>query len=111
MVDISGDGRKGAPPEPDTSTEILGVLAVLRREVKELREQVDALADDSPEEPDDQLLTRKEAASRLRISTRLLDDLADQGEINSVPVRGRVLYQPDEIDRYIRAQAGEGGHQ
>lgn len=109
MVDIAGDGRKGPPPEPDCGTEIRELLAVLQKEVQDLRQMIESLQEQGTADSRDALLTRQEAADRLGISTRLLDDLADEGEITPVRIRGRVLYEPGVIDDYIRSQAGEGG--
>lgn len=111
MVDIPGDGRKGPPPEPSLTTEIRELIAALRSDVRDLREEVQSLRGDRPHNEEGALLTREEAADRLGISTRLLDDLADEGEIVPVRIRGRVLYRPSELNDYIRSQAGEGGHE
>jgi len=108
MVDIPGDGRKGSPPEPSLSTEIRELIAALRADVRDLREEVQALRSDSPKDGESALLTRQETADRLGISTRLLDDLADQGEIEPVRIKGRVLYEPEEVAGFVRSRAGEG---
>ena len=80
----------------------------LREEVHALRKEIQRLRrKESPEGPD-ALLTREEAAERLSISTRTLDDMADRGEIQPVRIRGRVLYAPDTLEAYIRRRAGEG---
>jgi len=80
----------------------------LREEVQALRDEVTALRrKESPEGPDS-LLTREEAAERLCISVRTLDDMEERGEIQAVRIRGRVLYAPETLDAYIRRRAGEG---
>ena len=83
--------------ERDILNEVLSELRDLREEVAELR---------SGGSRQDQLLTREEAADRLRISTSTLDDMRDMGEIQATKVRGRVLYHPDTIDAFIRRQTG-----
>lgn len=81
----------------------------LREEVHALREEVQALRRKEAPEGPEALLTREEAAERLSISTRTLDDMADRGEIQPVRIRGRVLYSPDTLDAYIRRKARGGG--
>lgn len=54
------------------------------------------------------LLTRNEAADRLGISTRTLDDMEEAGEIQAVRIRDRVLYAPETLQAYIRRRAEEG---
>lgn len=94
---------------PHSLREELRVLVDgLREEVHALREEVQALRrKESPEGPD-ALLTREEAAERLGISERTLDDMADRGEIQPVRIRGRVLYAPETLEAFIRRKAGEG---
>jgi excisionase family DNA binding protein len=73
-------------------------VCALRREVKALRRR------DTPEGLD-ALLTRAEAAERLGISERTLDDLADSGEIKPIRIRGRVLYAPETLEAFVRRSA------
>lgn len=47
------------------------------------------------------LLTRKEAAEALNISTCMLDWLKSQGKIRSVNIGVRVYYSPDELKSFI----------
>lgn len=75
-------------------------------QVQESLEDVQRTLNDDTEP--DTLLTREEAADRLRISTRTLDDMADTGEIQPLRIRGRVLYHPDTLEAYVRRRAGEG---
>lgn len=106
------DKRNGYPPYNDSlrsspfSSEIGKVLANLHEEVKELRNEVKALRRREAPEGPDALLTREEAAERLGISTRTLGDMADAGELQPVRIRGRVLYDPETLDAYIRRRAG-----
>lgn len=108
-TDKGDPGNQGSPPPEDSLRgELRALVDGLREEVHALREEVQALRrKESPEGPD-ALLTREEAAKRLGISERTLDDMADAGEIQPVRIRGRVLYSPDTLKAYIRARAGEG---
>lgn len=47
------------------------------------------------------LLTRKEAAEALNISTDTLDLLKSQKKIRSVNIGVRVYYSPDELKAFI----------
>ena len=47
------------------------------------------------------LLTRKEAAEALNISTDTLDMLKTQRKIRSVNIGVRVYYSPDELKAFI----------
>ncbi|PQJ33605.1 hypothetical protein BSZ35_02425 [Salinibacter sp. 10B] len=105
MVSTTGNESNSDPPEQDLRTQLRELVAGLRREVEALREEITALRRKEAPEGADSLLTREEAAERLRISTRTLHDLADAGEIQPVRVRGRVLYHPDTLEAYIRQQA------
>jgi excisionase family DNA binding protein len=109
MVANSEETDKGdAPPEDSLRGELRALVEGLRKEVHGLREEVQALRrKESPDGPD-ALLTRGEAAERLGISERTLDDMADRGEIQPVRIRGRVLYAPETLKAYIRRRAGEG---
>jgi len=114
-----------SPPSGDDNLfrELRDLVDGLRDEVQALRDDLRVLretetppadqegTDDLSDADTEPLLTRKQAARRLSISTRLLDDLEDEGEIRSVRIRGRVLYERSEIESYIRAQAGEDGRQ
>lgn len=73
-----------------------------------LFQKLEALEEQISESPRsdsaDVLLTRDEAASHLRISTRTLDTMEAAGEISSVRIRGRVLYHRDALNEFIRAR-------
>ncbi|MCS3632653.1 excisionase family DNA binding protein [Salinibacter ruber] len=86
-------------PDIPSRSALYDLLSDLRGNLKAVQE---ALGDQEPES----LLTRNEAADRLRISTRTLDDMADAGEIQPVRIRGRVLYAPETLKAYIRRRAG-----
>lgn len=83
--------------EADILNEVLNELQDLREEVGELRSN----GSDSG-----RLLTREEAADRLRISTSTLDDLRAMDEIRATKIRGRVLFHEATLDAYIRQQTG-----
>ena len=54
-----------------------------------------------------ELLTRKEAASYLRLSTRKLDQLAARGQIRRSKLgdgrRARVLFRRKDLDAFVEA--------
>jgi len=54
------------------------------------------------------LLTKNEAAERLRISVRSLDRLRSQGEIRTVQVRGAVRITDAEVERFIVRNTTKG---
>jgi excisionase family DNA binding protein len=57
--------------------------------------------------PNEQLLTYKEAASYLRITERFLRKLALQGDIASVLIGTRRLFRAADLDAYIIKQRVE----
>jgi excisionase family DNA binding protein len=63
---------------------------------------------EAPDGPS-RLLPRKEAAETLGISVRTLATIEDAGEIQAVRIRGRVLYDPETLQAYIRRRAGGDG--
>lgn len=101
-----GDG----PLEDSLRGELRALVDGLRDDVQALREEVQALRRREAPDGPDALLTREEAANRLRISVRTLDDMAEAGEIQPVRVRGRVLYALETVDAFIQRCAGEGRH-
>ena len=74
------------------------------RAVEDKLDQVCTLLQ-STDSSQSRLLTREQAAERLSISTRTLDTLESDGEIRAIRIRGRVLYDPDALDAFIRACA------
>ncbi len=54
------------------------------------------------------LLTKKEAAERLRISVRSLDRLRSQGQLRTVQVRGAVRITDAEVERFIVRNTSKG---
>lgn len=51
------------------------------------------------------LLTKKEAAARLRVSQRTLDRLRSTGAIVAIKVRGVVRFDPAVLERFIARQS------
>lgn len=97
--------KSGGPSGEDLTAELCSLIEVLREEVQAVREELRSLRS----EDSGALLTREEAAERLRISTRTLDDMEAAGEIRAVRIRGRVLYHPEVIEAYIRRSARREG--
>jgi excisionase family DNA binding protein len=54
------------------------------------------------------LLTKKEAAERLRISVRSLDRLRSQEQLRTVQVRGTVRITEAEVERFIVRNTTKG---
>lgn len=115
------DQSEASHTETSLSDEIRGLLRGLRREVTALREELSSLrgaVDDTLPAKEASaadgtaagaLLTREEAAERLRISMRTLDDLEASGRLRAVRIGRRVLYNPAALDAFIRQQSREGG--
>jgi len=82
--------------------EIYQQLRRLCATVQSIQEQLDELGSSDGEE---MLLTREEAADRLRVSTRTLDDLEASGRLQATRIGRRVLYHADALDAFIRKQS------
>lgn len=109
MVTINEEIDEGdPPPENSRQDDLRDLLEGLREEVQALRVEVTALRGKEGPDGPDALLSREEAADTLGISLRTLDDMEEAGEIQSVRIRGRVLYAPETLQAYIRRRAGEG---
>jgi excisionase family DNA binding protein len=54
------------------------------------------------------LLSRAEVAGLLNVSIRTLDRLRASGALKGVYVRGRVLFDPADVEAYLAAQRGNG---
>jgi predicted DNA-binding transcriptional regulator AlpA len=50
---------------------------------------------------DDRLMKRPEVLERLRISSRTLDRLTAEGQLEKVPVRGLIRYRESEVARIV----------
>lgn len=113
--DMSRITNADTPRNPETDTEpllideIRSLLHGLRQEVQAIRKDIDSIRGEN--DSGDALLTRDEAADRLRISTRTLDDIEASGRLQAVRIGRRVLYHPATLDAFIRRQAGEGSQQ
>lgn len=88
----------------DSTGRYTALIDGLRDEVASIREEVRALREEFTPSGPNGLLTREEAAERLRISTSTLDDMADMGEIQPTRIRGRVLYHPETLDAFMRGR-------
>lgn len=53
------------------------------------------------------LMTKREAADRLSISTRTLDRIRSKGEIKTVAVGGQVRFRPEDVEKYIFKNSGQ----
>lgn len=103
------DDRRNQSPEPTRSQPPNPILV---RHLTRIQQEIQRLASnfeesDSPGSSEI-LLTREEAAKRLRISVRTLDDLEAGGRLRAVRIGRRVLYHPDNLDAFIRQQSREG---
>lgn len=87
--------------------ELRALIRGFREEVRALRDEVIELQEPNFEGPAP-LLTREEAADRLSISIRTLDDLAARGDIRPVRIRGRVLYSLETLNAFIRRSTRGG---
>ncbi len=54
------------------------------------------------------LVTRRDAAAALNISLRTLDTLVSEGQIPVRRVRRRVMFRPEDLERF--AARGAGAH-
>lgn len=76
---------------------------LLLGKLKSVEEKIEKL--DGEEDTSHQLLTREEAADRIRVSVRKLDDLEASGRLQAIRIGRRVLYHPKTIEAFIRTQA------
>lgn len=88
-----------------TLAEQIQALLDLRQEIEELREDLGDDDKDPNEDHDPGLLDRDEAADWLGVSTRTLDDLEEAGRISSIRIGRRVLYHPETLQAFVRAEA------
>ena len=103
MIPQHSDRRN---PGPDSTGALPNHLVPFYRAIEQLiSERLDRL---TPAQDSDTLLTREEAAERLRISVRTLDDLEASGRLQAIRIGRRVLYHPETLDAFIRQQSREG---
>jgi excisionase family DNA binding protein len=50
------------------------------------------------------LLDKADVADLLRVSVRTIDRLRVSGELRAVRVRGRVLFNPQDVQAFVNAQ-------
>lgn len=102
-------------PEPDPEllpAQVASAIDRLWKTVDRLRKTVERLLErieaDALSGAPDALLTREQAADRLSISVRKLDQLAEAGEIRAIRIDRAVRYHPESLDRFIRRRAAGG---
>jgi hypothetical protein len=66
-----------------------------------VNEAVKSIKIDQPIMPDQELLTRKEVADKLKISLVTLNDWTKKGIVNSYAIGGRILYKASEINEKL----------
>jgi len=105
------EGKSSSPQEggPDLQGKLVELIRGLQEEIQNLRDEVTALRRREAPDGPSRLLPRKEAAETLGISVRTLATIEDAGEIQAVRIRGRVLYDPETLQAYIRRRAGGDG--
>jgi len=96
--------NSGEALSPISSETLYRHLRSLQKDVHSILSKLDQLDGTDP----DALLTRQEAADRLRVSTRTLDDLEASGRLQAIRIGRRVLYHPATLDAFIRQQSREG---
>jgi excisionase family DNA binding protein len=96
--------NSGETLSPISSETLYRHLRSLQEDVHSILAKLNQLDGTDP----DALLTRHEAADRLRVSTRTLDDLEASGRLQAIRIGRRVLYHPATLDAFIRQQSREG---
>jgi len=97
------------PSRQDQSTgeTLESKFELLLGKLDSVEDKVEQLDEGDTDEGDtlETLLTRKEAADRIRVSVRKLDDLEASGRLQAIRIGRRVLYHPKAIEAFIRTQA------
>lgn len=57
-----------------------------------------------PASPINGLLDKKQAATFLGVCVGTIDNMRRDGQIKAAPVRGRVMYDPRELHRFVKSQ-------
>lgn len=104
-----GSSERDSRADSPIGAELRALVNGLRKEVQSLRNEVTALRRSEAPDGTDALLTREEAADRLSISVRKLDELEEAGEIQSVRIDRSVRYHPETLDRFVRRRTGGDG--
>lgn len=73
----------------------------LTEQIAEIAAHVRAVSGGRKEEPSDRLLTTREAARLLNVSTRTLQRMRNEQRIGYVMLRGMCQYRQSEIDRLL----------
>jgi excisionase family DNA binding protein len=68
-----------------------------------VKEQFDAIRKAEPQQAQDELLTRKEAARYLRLSLVTLNEYTRHGKVRSHRIGARVLYRRSDLDSCLSA--------
>ncbi len=54
------------------------------------------------------VLTASEVAERLRVSRATVTRMAQRGELDRIPIRGRLLFTSNEVVRFVTGQCRHG---
>ena len=81
------------------------VFRSLTEQIAEIAAHVRAVSGDKKAAPPDRLLTTREAAHLLNVSTRTLQRMRSEQRIGYVVLRGKCRYRQSEIDRLLEACA------
>ena len=76
-------------------------FTALTEQIAEIAAHVRAVSGDRKVEPSDRLLTTREAAHLLNVSTRTLQRMRSEQRIGYVVLRGECRYRQSEIDRLL----------
>ena len=76
-------------------------FTALTEQIAEIAAHVRAVSGDKKAEPSDRLLTTREAAHLLNVSTRTLQRMRSEQRISYVVLRGKCRYRQSEIDRLL----------
>jgi len=98
---LDGNSRQALADQVEAFLDLIEEIEALREDLKDEKE-------DSDEDRDPGLLDRDEAADWLGVSTRTLDDLEEAGRISSIRIGRRVLYHPETLQAFVRAEARGG---
>ena len=100
---VNGRERAGEPTKGEASLNtLLAHVRALRNEVERLRDELD--------EPEADLLSVEETATRLNVSERTIRSFVSDETLRSTKIGRRRLIPRDAVDEFIRSrvEAGEG---
>ena len=81
----------------------------LTEQIAEIAAHVRAVSGDKKAESPDRLLTTREAAHLLNVSTRTLQRMRSEQRIGYVVLRGKCRYRQSEIDRLLEDMCRQRG--